>query len=125
MRSTYHLNMGWGLINAVWFLAPIFLVWGWVQYLRLPDRSTWRSHASVVGLSMPLLSLILGLVDRILAHPVIGPSSFTPAPRLSSVVVWLPIAGTVVSLAGRPRLILPIIWASVGTVLFWYGITLP
>ena len=100
-------------------LAPIFLVWGWVQYLRVPNHSSWRSHASVVGLSVPLLSVILGLVDRMLAHPVIGANSFTLAPRLSPVVVWLPIVGMVVGLAGRPRLILPIVWASIGTVLFW------
>lgn len=117
--------MGWAIVNAIWLLAPIFLVWGWVQYIRIPNHSSWRLHASVVGLSAPLLSVVLGVADRMLAHPIIGPNSFTPAPHLSAAVVRIPILGMLIGLAGRPRLIVPIVWASVGTVLFWYGTTLP
>ena len=40
-------------------------------------------------------------------------------------VVWIPILGMLVGLAGKPRLILSIVWASLATVLLWYGITLP
>ena len=116
--------MSWAIINAIWLLAPFFLVWGWVRYLRIPNRSNWRSHASLVGLSAPILSVVLGLVDRLRAHPNIGPNSFTPAPPLSPVVAWIPILGMLIGLVGRPLLILAIIPASVGTVLFWYGTTL-
>lgn len=119
------MSVGWTIINAVCLLAPVFLVWGWAQYVRTPNRSTWCLHASAVGLAAPILSVVLGIVDRTLAHPTIGLNSFTPAPRISRLVVWIPILGLLVGLMGRPRLILPIVWASLATVLFWYGVTLP
>jgi hypothetical protein len=38
---------------------------------------------------------------------------------------WVPLAGMVVGLAGRPKLILAIVPASLGTMFFWVATTLP
>jgi hypothetical protein len=39
--------------------------------------------------------------------------------------VWTAIAGILIGLAGRPRLILAIVPACIGAVFFWFGTTLP
>jgi hypothetical protein len=45
--------------------------------------------------------------------------------RLITVGVWIPVLGMLVGLAGRPRLILAIVPASIATIFFWYATTLP
>jgi hypothetical protein len=118
--------VGWTIINAVCLVAPFILVWGWVLYARLPTRSGWRSHASFLGLLAPALSVVIGTVSLMSARSTVGRDSVTPAARhLPHIAVWLPIAGIVLGIAGRPRLMLAIVPACIGTVLFWYGVTLP
>ena len=116
----------WTVINAVIILtAPFVLLWGWMKYFPNPQRSDWRSRASVLGLSAPLLSLAVWLFTVVLAHWNQWNTS-TPAVRgLTRVGVWVPILGLVAGLAGRPRLIMAIIPTCIAAVLFWYGTTLP
>ena len=39
--------------------------------------------------------------------------------------VWIPVAGILIGLAGRPILILAILPTCLATILFWFGTTIP
>jgi len=129
-RNTYDQVMEWSIITAIGLTAPFILAWGWVRYLRVRNRSDWRSRASLIGLSAPLLSGAVWAGMLVLA-PILawGYKPGTPPPplleHLIAVGAWIPIIGMLVGLAGRPILILAIVPASIGTVLFWYATTLP
>ncbi len=45
--------------------------------------------------------------------------------RCITIGIWIPFLGMLVGFVGRPLLILAIFPASIGTILFWYGTTLP
>jgi hypothetical protein len=120
----------WTIITALVLISPFVLVWGWVRYLRVPNRSDWRSRASLIGLSAPLLSGVVWAALLTLAPALAwGYKPGTPHPqlveRLITVGAWIPIVGMLVGLAGRPLLILAIVPSSIGAVLFWYTTTLP
>jgi hypothetical protein len=115
----------WAIINALCLIAPLILLWGWITYLRIPTRSDWRSRVTLAGLSAPLLSVGLWIATLFLARIEGWHTSHPAIQRLITLGVWIPIIGMLVGLAGRPRLILAIIPASVATVFFWYGTTLP
>jgi hypothetical protein len=122
--------MEWTIINAIGLTSPFILAWGWVRYLRIPNRADWRSRASLIGLSAPLLSGIVWLILLLLAHVLAwGYKSGTPyAPIIEHLITlgaWIPIIGMLIGLAGRPLLMLAIVPSSIGTVLFWYATTLP
>ena len=122
--------MEWTIINAIGLTSPFILAWGWVRYLRIPKRTDWRSRASLIGLSAPLLSGIVWLALLLLA-PILawGYKPGTPRPPIVehwiAIGAWIPIIGMLIGLAGRPLLILAIVPSSIGAVLFWYSTTLP
>src|SRR5689334_12727602 len=102
-------------------MSPLILAWGWVRYLRFPTRSDWRSRASLIGLSAPLLSGVLWLALLTLA-PVLARSYEFGRPyplaiqHVIRVGAWIPIIGMLIGLAGRPILILSIVPSSIGAV---------
>ena len=118
-----------------WAVAPIFglialfaWIWGWVKYVQAPGDSGWRARASLLGLSAPALSFAVWVVGLLLAWRLGWPASESdPLIRHLTTIggVWIPALGMSVGLAGRPRLILAIVPASIGTVLFWFTTTLP
>jgi len=116
----------WAIINAVWLLAPFILLWGWVKYFQIPNRSGWRLHASFVGLSAPILSVVLWVVALVVAR---GMGWHTTDPVIHHLIgvggLWIPLLGMLIGLAGQRRLLWAIVPASVGTVMFWFGTTLP
>ena len=122
--------MEWTIISAIGLTSPFILAWGWVRYLRIPNRADWRSRASLIGLSAPLLSGIVWLALLLLA-PILawGYKLGTPRPPIVehwiAVGAWIPIIGMLIGLAGRPLLVLAIVPSSIGAVLFWYSTTLP
>ena len=115
----------WIIISILALTSPLILLWGWVRYFRFPTRSDWRSHASLVGLAAPVLSVGVWAVMLILAWEMQWRTSTPALAHLITVGVWIPIVGMMVGLAGRPILILAIVPSSIGTVLFWYSTTLP
>ena len=117
--------MDWIVFNVIVFASPIALLWGWVRYLRLRQESDWRLRASVVGLTAPLVSVCLWAVMLVIARANEWHTPNFVVHRLITVGVWIPLVGMLVGFVGRPRLILAIVPASVGTVLFWFGTTLP
>jgi hypothetical protein len=109
----------WPALIVLGLASPFILLWGWVKYLDVQPRSDWRSRASFVGLSSPILSGLLLTWAK---------NWHSPAPTMRYVTmvgVWIPVVGMLVGLAGRPRLILAIVPASIGAVLFWVTTTLP
>jgi hypothetical protein len=116
--------MGWAIAIICMIAAPLLLVWGWVKFFKMQERSHWRSIASAIALASPILSAVvwtaLALAAR--AYPL---SDRATGYWFVKVGIWIAIGGMVVGLAGRPRLIPFIIPACVGTVLFWFLSTIP
>ena len=117
--------MSWTVFNIIVLASPIALLWGWVRYLRLRQASDWRLRASVVGLAAPLVSVGLWVVMIVVARANEWHTSNSAVHPLITVGMWIPLVGMLVGFVGRPRLILAIVPASIGTVLFWFGTTLP
>ena len=88
--------------------------------------SDWRSRASLVGLSVPILS---GALWCITLAVISGQGLDGPTRSITHLIVvagfWLPAVGMLIGLAGRPKLILAIVPASIGTMFFWFATTLP
>jgi hypothetical protein len=119
----------WSIISALVLTSPFILAWGWFRYLRIPNRSNWRSRASLIGLSAPILSGAIWVVLLAFA-PILawGYKPGTPRPLLEHLIAlgaWIPTVGMLVGLVGRPSLTLAILPSSIGAVLFWYSTTLP
>ncbi len=110
---------------AVALVSPLALLWGWVRFLKLPARSDWRSRASLVGISAPILSVALWAFALLLARTLGWDTSNRTIQHLVTIGVWIPVIGAVIGLVGRPLLLLAIIPASFGVVFFWVMTTLP
>jgi hypothetical protein len=120
----YHRCRGLGNHHGSDPLLTVHFALGLVRYLKLPNRSDWRSRASLVGLSSPVLSAGLWVVAFAVAR---AKDWHTTVPAMQHFIVLgilIPIVGMLVGLLGRPRLILSIVPASLGAVLFWFGTTL-
>ena len=117
--------MEWSIITALELISPLILFWGWVRYLRLPSRSDWRSRASLIGLSAPLLSGAVWLLMLLIASAKGLHASTSTIQHLITFGAWIPIVGMIIGLTGRPLLIAAIVPSSVGALLFWYATTLP
>lgn len=115
----------WTVAPILGLCAPPLWLWGLIMYLRIPNRSDWRARASLAGLCAPVLSINVWLVD-LLAHSNQWHLS-DPAMRhlMGMGGVWIPVVGVLTGLIGRPRLILAIVPASIGAMLFWFTTTLP
>jgi hypothetical protein len=108
--------------------SPFTLLWGWMKYLNIQNRSDWRSRASFVGLFTPIISGVFWVITVLLAWRVGRPASASNVPiRHLTMVggICIPVLGMLIGLAGRPRLILAIVPASIGAVLFWVATTTP
>ncbi len=108
------MDMFWMVVNMLAFVGtPVGLTWAWYAYAReKPDWSRLRDIVGLIGLMAPTASV------AILFFSVTTKTSFHPAVLLGAV-------GLVFSFAGRPRLIFPQVVGSVGSVMLWYGLTLP
>jgi hypothetical protein len=113
------------IVMAVALVSPLALLWGWVKFLKIPTRTDWRSRASLVGISAPLLSIALWPFALLMARSMGWGTSSSTIQHLSTIGVWIPVIGTAIGLAGRPLLLLAIIPGSFGAVFFWFATTLP
>jgi hypothetical protein len=118
--------MDWLIINLFGLVvAPAAFIWGWVTYAKTPNRKTWRMRASLLGLIAPILSTVVWGVDVVVANVHGHRTSDQTLPTLVSVGTWIAIAGALIGLMGRPKIAIAIFIASIGTLLFWFAITLP
>lgn len=118
----------WPVLVVLALASPFILLWGWVKYLNLQNRSDWRSRASLVGLSAPIISGVFWVITLLLAWRVGWPASTSNVPiRHLTMIgsICVPALGILIGLAGRPRLILAIVPASIGAVLFWVTTSTP
>lgn len=113
-----------GWISMILLLSsPFILIWGWVHYIKLPNRAGWRNHASLFGLLSPILSVaVWSLMALALPGTALYVSS-AQADHFMMVGMGIPAIGLIIGLVGRPRLILAIVPACIGALLFWIGIS--
>jgi len=95
--------------------SPLFLIWGWSKYWDIPNRANWRSRASLIGLTAPLLSVALWFVGLLIPHG----TDWQIVSRLGLAGVSVAFIGIAVGCFGIPRLILAIVPASLVSVLLW------
>jgi hypothetical protein len=118
----------WPVITILTLSTPLIWLWGIVKYRQAPNHSDWRARASLVGLAAPVLSFGLWLAAVLLGRRIGWPASASdPAiHRITTIgAIWIPALGLLAGIVGRPRLIPFVILTSIGTVLFWFGTTLP
>jgi hypothetical protein len=114
-------------------LAPLGLLYGWFFYLKRMRREprSWRSLISVVSLSLVSIAVLLWPAMALLTPQ----ADWGTGVGVGHQVQWVEaceraafrtlLAALVLSLFGRPRLILPIAVACVGSALFWNFSTIP
>lgn len=116
-----------GLAGMAGFVYAWFFLWK----VSVESGLRWREWVSLTALGLASLAVILWCVTL----------PFTPAAnwgtgegvdhQIRFVEAWTKLsvricaAGLVIGLAGRPRLILPVSFACVGTALFWIMSTIP
>ena len=119
--------------RLVILLAPVGLLYGWIFYwtrMRYEPRS-WRIWITLVSLTMVSLAVLSWPVVALLAPKVNWVTYSGVKDQMEWVEMWhKPIfrtllAALVLCFFGRPRLILPIAVACVGTGLFWLFSTMP
>ncbi len=110
-------------------LAPVGLAYSWFFYLtRMKKEPTgWRKGVTLLSLALVSLMALLWLVMVALA-PRAGGGVGVSQDWIESwhrPVFRTLLAALVLGLFGRPRLILPIAVACIGTAVFWMVSTMP
>src|SRR5690349_8101558 len=113
--------IGLDFVIALFLAAPFLLVWGWIRYFKLPVRSDWRTRATVVGLSAPVLSIGVWLLMLLVARIMGWDTWNRPVQVFIAIGMCIPALGMLLALAGRPRFLLFVIPVSIATILFWIG----
>jgi hypothetical protein len=114
-------------------LAPVGLLYGWFFYLKRMrhEPRSWRKWITVVSLAVVSSVALLWPVMALLMPRADWGTGAGVGHQVQWVEAWhKPIFRTllgalVLGLFGRPRLILPITVACVGTGLFWLFSTMP
>jgi hypothetical protein len=103
------------VVTILVLLAPVALVYGWVCYFTPVSEEPfgWRKRATLVSL---VLASVGGLLWPVMMWHTNG--AYGVAPWMRVALLTLLVALTL-GLLGRPRLILPIVIACIGTVLLW------
>jgi hypothetical protein len=112
-------------------LVPIGLLYGWFFYLTRMRREprSWRNRITVASLTLVSLAVLALPVMALLAPRADWQTYEGVRHQLEWIGAWQKIAfrtllaALILGLLGRPRLILPIAVACVGTALFWLSST--
>lgn len=118
--------MTWFVINVIAFLGtPIGLILGWIVCGRQKNIQPGpRAYISIVALSGASLSVALLGFCLLWGRSKGLHTTDSTMHALITLGVWMGVLATAVSFAGRVRALLPILLASIGSVLLWYGLTL-
>jgi len=119
--------------TIVVLLAPVGLIYGWVRYFTPAsgEPAGWRGRTALLSLTLVSLAGALWLVTML--H--MPGADWRSGAGVGDQIVWVYararvalyalLTALVLCLFGRPRLILPIAVACVGTGLFWVFSTMP
>lgn len=111
--------MLWPLINVLAFAGtPVGMLFGWLTYIRLPDKNSWRARLALAALLLASTSVAC-LLAYLTTHLNAGGEQ---ALRLG---MYAAVAGAVFSFSTKPRLILPSLLANIGSLMLWFGLTRP
>jgi hypothetical protein len=114
-------------------LAPLGLIYSWVFYFTRmrKEPAGWRSRATLLSLVLVSLAILLWPAVMVLTPGAdwergtgVGHQVQWVYAR-ARVALGLSLAALVLSLFGRPRLILPITIACIGTGVLWLMSTMP
>ena len=120
-------------VTILVLLAPAALIYGWVCFFTPSsgEPTGWRGRATLLSLILVSLAVVMWLVTML--H--MPGADWSSGAGVGHQVAWVYartrialyalLAALVVCLIGRPRLILPIAFACVGTGLFWLFSTMP
>ena len=116
----------WFVVNALGFIgAPTGLLAGWITYKKLPQRRSIRPRVSLLALSCATLSAFLLVATIMLSRLFEIRTTDCAGFVLIRCGVYPTFAGSALSLAGKPRLILSGIFANIGMFALWFGLTVP
>ena len=111
-------------------LAPCALVYGWFFISRrmATEAASWRNRISVLSLSLISFVALLWPVMMGLALRANGKGIGVDEQWIEAwhkLILRTLLAALILGFLGRPRLILPIAVASIGTAMFWILSTMP
>jgi hypothetical protein len=114
-------------------ISPAGLIYGWFFYLTRIRRElpNWRNRVTFVSLGLASLAMILWPGMAFFMPQADWATGTGVAHQLNWAETWeraglrILLGAFVLALFGRPRLILPIALACVGSALFWISSTMP
>lgn len=116
----------WLIINALGFVgAPAGLVDGWIAYRNLATRRGGRARASLLALICASLDATMLVAALCTSRAFAIQSTNEVGLLVVRFGIYLALGGAALSLAGKPRLILPALFANVGMIALWFGLTVP
>lgn len=116
------------VMNLFMILAPFAWGTGWWFGLKAitQDPNSWRNRASIFSLGIVTAAGLLWLPAAFYAaHSGRTSEHLRTIDLWSGVAILICAVALILSLFGRPRLILPIAVAALGTSCFWIGTTIP
>jgi hypothetical protein len=115
------------LLNILIILTPF--AWGtacWFSFkATAQDRKSWRNRLSLVALSIVTLVGLLWLPAGFIAARDPGTGKFRIIDEWTAVAEVICGCALILSLFGRPKLIIPIALTCLGAGAFWIGTTIP
>jgi|HubBroStandDraft_6_1064221.scaffolds.fasta_scaffold1003600_1 hypothetical protein len=111
--------------------APVALIYGWMYYMkRIKNQCAgWRDRITLSSLVLVSLAVLLWPVAAVFAPHYAGGMGYSRQVNYADgwriVIFAMCAAATLLSLAGRPRLIVPIVVACCGTAFFWLFSMMP
>jgi hypothetical protein len=114
-------------VTVIVLLAPVGLVYGWYFYFVTMSKEPlgWRKWVTVADLGLLSVAMVMWPVARVTAPEVNWQTWAGAGTYMHWVDAWeraalrILLAALALSLFARPRLIVPMVVASVGIGLFW------
>jgi hypothetical protein len=122
------------IVTVLVLLAPVGFVYSWYFYLkRMPwNSSGWRGRVTLGSLVLLSFAIMFWPITRITMPAAADWQNYAGVGEQlhwvdagERVALRILLAALALSLFGRPRLILPIVVACVGTGLFWVFSNIP